>query len=115
MSEVAMIDYNEFKRLFDAPAKTPGFFINFKDVEKEYIIIKYEDNVQFRRCGNIDATEAYFVTLEELMVAEQVDGINLRRDWNKIEHIYPEGYDGTFKMYCECNGIEYRGELINNA
>ena len=50
-----MIDYNEFKRLFDAPAKTPGFFINFKDVEKEYIIIKYEDCIQFSRCGYGDS------------------------------------------------------------
>ena len=110
-----MINYNEFKRIFDAKAKTPGFFIQFKGVITEYIIIKYDDSVQFSRCGNHEATEAHFATLEELMNADQVDGINLNRDWAKIERIYPEGYDGTLKMYCECNGINYRGELINNA
>ena len=108
-----MIDYNEFKRIFETPAKTPGFYINIKGIDKEYIIIKYEDSVQFSRCGNLDATEAYYSTLEELMDANQVDGINLRRDWNKIERIYPEGYGGSFEIFCEINNIEYRGELIN--
>ena len=110
-----MIDYSEFKRIFYASSKTPGFCINFKDVDTEYIIIKYEDSIQFSRCGNNDATVAYYPTLDELMDADQVDDSNLRHDWDKIERIDPEGYDGTFKMYCECNGIEYRGELINNA
>lgn len=109
-----MLNYNEFKRIFDAEAKTLGFIIQFKGVSTEYIIIKYDDSVQFSRCGNHDATVAYFATLEELMNADQVDGINLMRDWAKIERIYPEGYDGTFQMYCECNGIEYHGELISD-
>ena len=115
MREVAMIDYNEFKRLFDAPAKTPGFCINFKDVDTEYIIIKYEDSVQFSRCGNNDATVAYYLTLDELMDTDQVDDINLRRDWDKIERIYPEGYGGSFEIFCEFNNIEYHGELINKS
>ena len=110
-----MIDYTEFKRIFDAEAKTPGFYINFKDVVTEYSIIKYEDCVQFSRCGYGDSTVAYYPTLDELMDADQVDGINLRRDWSKIERIYPEGYGGSFEIYCEVNNIEYHGELINKS
>lgn len=115
MSENNMINYNEFKRIFDASSKTPGFYINFKDVDTEYIIIKYEDSVQFSRCGNNDATVAYYPTLDELMAADQVDDINLRRDWCKIERIYPEGYGGSLEIFCEYNNIEYHGELINKS
>ena len=114
-SESNIINYNEFKRIFDAEAKTPGFIIQFKGVRTEYIIIKYDDSVQFNRCGTLDATVAYSATLEELMNADQVDGINLSRDWTKIERIYPEGYDGTFQIYFECNGIEHHGELISDS
>ena len=108
-----MIDYQEFLRLFDAGVQTPGFIINFKGVSKEYIIIKYSDCVQFSRCGIDDSTCEYFQTIEVLMEADQVDGINLKRDWNNIERIYPEGYDGTFEMYCEYHGIDFHGELIS--
>ena len=107
-----MIDYKEFKRLYEADNHTPGFYIIFKGVATEYIIIKYSDNVQFSRCGIDNATEAYYATLEELIKADQVDGINLLRDWDKIERIYPEGY-GTFEEYCNFHKIEYKGELID--
>ena len=107
-----MIDINELKRLYEADNHTPGFYINFKGVTTEYIIIKYSDNVQFSRCGIDDATEAYYTTLDELLNADQVDGINLLRDWDKIERIYPEGY-GTFEEYCHFHKIEYQGELIS--
>ena len=106
-----MIDIKEFKRLYEADNHTPGFYINFKGVTTEYIIIKYADNVQFGRCG-IDATAAYYATLDELLNADHVDGINLMRDWDKIERIYPEGY-GTFAEYCNFHKIEYKGELID--
>lgn len=109
-----MIKYDEFKRIFDASPANAGFYINFDGVVKEYIILKYSDCIQFSRCGLYDSTVELFTDFESLMDADQVDGINLRRDWGKIQQIYPEGYDGTFEMYCECNGIEYRGELKNH-
>lgn len=107
-----MIDINEFRRLFEADNHTPGFYINFKGIETEYIIIKYADNVQFGRCDTEDATAAYYATLDELLNADQVDGINLMRDWAKIERIYPEGY-GTFEEFCHFHKIGYKGELID--
>ena len=107
-----MIDIKEFIRLYDADNHTPGFYFNFKEINTEYIIIKYEDCVQFGRCGINDATAVYYPTLDLLLSADQVDGINLLRDWDKIERIYPEGY-GTFEEYCRYHNIEYKGELIN--
>ena len=107
-----MIDINEFRRLYEADNHTPGFYINVKGIATEYIIIKYADNVQFGRCGTGDATAAYFATLDEMLNADQVDGINLMRDWAKVERIYPEGF-GTFEEYCHFHKIEYKGELID--
>lgn len=38
-----------------------------------------------QRCGNIERqTVAYYKTLDELYVAEQVDTIILARDWDNI-------------------------------
>ena len=68
--------------------------------------------MQFGRCGVNDATAEYYESLDKLMESDQIDGINLKRDWDKITHIYPEGYGGTFELFCEFHGIEYRGELI---
>jgi len=107
-----MIDYQEFKRLYEADNHTPGFILQFKDKAHEYIIIKYSDSVQFSRCGINDATAEYYESLDKLLESDQIDGINLQRDWEKITHIYPEGYGGTFVLFCEFHGIEYRGELI---
>ena len=107
-----MIDINEFRRLYEANNHTPGFYINFKGIATEYIIIKYSDSVQFSRCGINDATAEYFESLEKLMESNQIDGINLKHDWDKITRIYPEGYGGSFELFCEFHGIEYRGELI---
>lgn len=72
-----MIDYKEFKRLYEADNHTPGFIFQFKDKAHEYIIIKYSDSVQFSRCGINDATAEYFESLEKLMESNQIDGINL--------------------------------------
>ena len=107
-----MIDYQEFKRLYEADNHTPGFILQFKDKAHEYIIITYSDSVQFSRCGINDATAEYYESLDKLLESDQIDGINLKRDWEKITHIYPEGYGGAFELFCEFHGIEYRGELI---
>ena len=107
-----MIDYKEFKRLYDADNHSPGFIFLFRDKLSEYILIKYSGSVQFGRCGVNDATSEYYESLDKLMESDQIDGINLKRDWDKITHIYPEGYGGTFELFCEFHGIEYRGELI---
>ncbi|MBD5494664.1 MAG: hypothetical protein HDR12_09900 [Lachnospiraceae bacterium] len=55
---------------------------------REYMIIIYEDHCSFQKCGYKDGSgEYYFASLDELYVAEQVDGIILKRDWEKIEHL----------------------------
>ena len=57
----------------------------FKDKSDEYMIIIYDDMCSLQRCGNIERqTVAYYKTLDELYVAEQVDNIILARDWDNI-------------------------------
>lgn len=57
----------------------------FKDKSDEYMIIIYDDMCSLQRCGNIERqTVAYYKTLDELYVAEQVDTIILARDWDNI-------------------------------
>ena len=54
---------------------------------REYMIIIYDDHCSFQRCGYKDESGEYdFSSLDELYMAEQVDGIILERDWGKIEH-----------------------------
>jgi len=53
----------------------------------EYMIIIYDDHCSFQRCGYKNGSGEYdFSSLDELYVAEQVDGIILKRDWEKIEY-----------------------------
>lgn len=55
---------------------------------KEYMIIIYDDHCSFQRCGSKDGSGEYdFLSLDELYVAEQVDGIILERDWGKIQYL----------------------------
>ena len=49
---------------------------------------------------------AYFVEVFLYQLAQQV---NLYRDWNEIDYIYPACY-GTFEEYCFVFHIEYKGE-----
>ena len=54
---------------------------------REYMIIIYDDHCSFQRCGYKDGSGEYdFASLDELYAAEQVDGIILERDWEKIEY-----------------------------
>lgn len=51
------------------------------------MIIIYNGHCSFQRCGYKDGSREYdFSSLDELYVAEQVDGIILKRDWGKIEY-----------------------------
>ena len=57
----------------------------FKDKPDEYMITIYDGMCSFQRCGNIERQAvAYYKTLDELYVAEQVDNIILARDWDNI-------------------------------
>ena len=49
------------------------------------MIIIYDDMCSLQICGDIERqTVAYYKTLDELYVAEQVDTIILARDWDNI-------------------------------
>ena len=75
------------------------------------MIIVYNDSVSFQRCGDY-ALELVYDNLDVLYEADLMDGIILKRDWDKIAIIYPNGY-GSFDEYCYLKDIEYRGELDN--
>ena len=59
----------------------------FKDRSYEYMIIIYDDHCSFQRCGSFEeqSGEYNYETLDELYKAQQVDGIILERDWDKIK------------------------------
>lgn len=59
----------------------------FKDKSDEYMITIYDDMCSFQRCGNMERqTVAYYKTLDELHMSEQVDNVILARDLdNTIE------------------------------
>ena len=60
--------------------------LSFADKPDEYMIIIYEDHCSFQRCGNAERQSGEYncATLDKLYRAEQVDGIVLEKDWNKI-------------------------------
>lgn len=59
------------------------FYMN----NRAYMIIIYDNHCSFQRCGYKDGSGEYdYLTLDELYVAEQIDGIILERDWGKIEY-----------------------------
>ncbi len=77
----------------------PEIWIEFSDKNSKYMIIVYEDRVTFQRCGAYDGSgEIPFPALDELYETETVDGIMLKRDWDKITDIYSfelESYAGV--------------------
>ena len=60
----------------------------------EYCLIAYDDHCSFHGEGSIHipSEEVDFDTLDELFAAEQIDGICLDRDWDKIVNMYGEAY-----------------------
>lgn len=60
--------------------------LRFADRPCTYMIIIYENSCSFQRCGRGEemSGEYRFATLDELYQAEQIDGILLARDWDKI-------------------------------
>jgi len=78
----------------------PELSLCFIGNESEYMIIVYADHVSFQRCGYYDGSgEIEYKTLDELFEAELIDGICLKRDWNKIVDIWcsPSIIDFEFK------------------
>lgn len=77
----------------------PEIWINFSDRKNDYMIIAFEDKCSFQRCATqgrrkYDGSgELFYKTLDELYETETVDGILLKRDWDKITDIWSDDFD----------------------
>ena len=93
-----MVTFERFKEIVkslvnDPPGYEPEIWINFSDKKNDYMIIAYEDKCSFQRCGFKDGSgEVWYQSLDELYESETVDGILLKRDWNKITEIWCDSY-----------------------
>ncbi len=94
-----MVTFERFKEvvkkiLTDLPGFEPEIVLYFSDrPDKEYMIIVYGDECTFQRCGVKDGSgEVWYKSLDELYESETVDGILLKRDWNKITEIRNDAY-----------------------
>lgn len=61
-------------------------YSKFNDNPNEYMIIIYDNLCSFQRCGAPEKAsgEYHFESLDELYKAQQIDGIVLERDREKI-------------------------------
>ncbi|MBQ9002749.1 MAG: hypothetical protein IJ087_12940 [Eggerthellaceae bacterium] len=83
-----MVSFDEFKELFELVPGEPEFEICFVEKPCEYIIVKYDDCVTFQRCGIKDGSgEIEYGSLEDLCLADLIDGIQLGRDWQDVESV----------------------------
>ena len=83
-----MITYKDFKRIFDAYDGEPECEIYFNGTTTTYMIVKYDDNVTFQRCGVENGSgEFEYPDLDTLYHSVVIDGICLEKDWNNIETI----------------------------
>lgn len=71
----------------------PEIWLNFSDRKGDYMIIVFNDKCSFQRCGTPGVTpfdgsgEVFCKSMDELYETETVDGILLKRDWDKITSI----------------------------
>ena len=101
-----MISFDEFRKLYNAVPGEPEFEITFSDLEKEYMIIKYDDHVSFQRCGYNDGSGEYeYPDLDTLFQAKSVDGICLKDCWNSIETIIA---DATYDLSLPSEFEDYK-------
>lgn len=111
-----MISFDEFKTLFMKMTNSSEYEIYFEDTSETYAIIKYADSVSFQRCGyNIElikkcgletdyvgSEEQNYKSIDELVNAELIDGINLIKDWHKITDIV---VNNTFSLKTDIDAL----------
>ena len=80
-----MITYGKFKELFNLldSSRCPEIELYFEDTDNVYMIVKHNDYIDFGRC---DSEIRKFSNLDKLYI-DEVDGVCLKRDWNKINDI----------------------------
>lgn len=72
----------------------PEICITFSDKEAEYMIIAFKEKCSFQRCGSHNGSGGFFYgSLDGLYEAETVDGIILKRDWDKITEIWSDDFE----------------------
>jgi len=83
------LTFDQFKKINETIRGEPEFAFYF-DSDTEYMIIKYDDEVSFQRCGcgEEGSGEFFFPDLDTLYHAVTVDNICLKRDWERIELMY---------------------------
>ncbi len=78
--------YEEFKEWFEENKENEPeipFLLN----GKKYMIIGFKNKVSFQRFGETleeQSGEVYFKDLDTLYYTETIDGVLLKRDWDKI-------------------------------
>lgn len=89
---LVMITIDNFARIFEEANGEPEYEVAVDNREAEYMIVKYSDCVTFQRCGIENGSgEIRFGSLDELLSAETIDGICLKRDWDQIGSIVVNG------------------------
>ena len=90
-----MITFEEIKeKALRHTDMEPEIWLNFSDKKSDYMIIVFKDKCSFQRCATqgwseYDGSgEFFYKSLDELYETETVDGILLKRDWDKITSIY---------------------------
>lgn len=84
-----MIPIEEFEDIYNLIPGEPEFELWFDEDGPDYMIIKYADCATFQRCGNgpRGSGEFEYPSLDALLSADLLDGLNLRRDWSRIQGI----------------------------
>ncbi len=83
-----MITSKNFKKIFEAVSGEPEFEFYFLHNDATYMIIKYDREVTFQRCGcSSGSGEISYRSLDELFQASLLDGIHLEEDWKDVELI----------------------------
>ena len=84
-----MISIKEFEEIYNLIPGKPEFELWFDEDGPSYMIIKYADCATFQRCGNgpHSSGEFEYPSLDALLGANLLDGLNLRRDWSRIQGI----------------------------
>lgn len=100
-----MITFERLKMLAEnnvSQGGEPEIWLNFSDKKGDYMIIALEGKCSFQRCstpgwnkyGEYDGSgELFYKSLDELYQTETVDGILLKRDWDKITEIWCDDFD----------------------
>lgn len=84
-----MISIEEFEEIYNLISGEPEFELWFDEDGSSYIIIKYADCATFQHCGDgpRSSGEFEYPSLDALLSAGLLDGLNLRRDWSRIQGI----------------------------